>query len=168
VSCSSLDDRSRPKHVEAFFLSLAVKDIAASRAFQEVLGFNVRGGNQNQQWLVLQQGTTFIGLFQGMFDGNILTFNPGWDQNAQNLGTFEDVRVIQNRLTAAGLTLTAVAYPTAIGPAHITLTDPDGNAIMIDHYRQGSVRNRLPFVSTEIPRGCGGGPPLCRVNPRRR
>ena len=89
----------------AFSVSLAVKDIAASKAFYEKLGFTAMGGEQSQGWLILKNGDTIIGLFQGMFDKNILTFNPGWDQNAQNLAEFTDVRTIQQHLLAQGITL---------------------------------------------------------------
>ena len=119
----------------AFSISLAVKDIAASRAFYEALGFESLGGDVAQNWLILKQGDAVIGLFQGMFEGNILTFNPGWNQSAQNTNPFEDVRAIQARLEAAGLTLTMRADPATSGPAHVTLTDPDGNAILIDQHR---------------------------------
>ena len=119
----------------AFSISLAVKDIAASRAFYESLGFVVTGGNQAQNWLILKQDAAVIGLFQGMFPGNILTFNPGWSQDARPVDPFEDVRAIQARIEAAGLTLTARADPAGTGPAHLTLTDPDGNAILIDQHR---------------------------------
>jgi catechol 2,3-dioxygenase-like lactoylglutathione lyase family enzyme len=119
----------------AFSISLAVKDIAASRAFYEKLGFTVFGGNQDQRWLVMKSGTTLVGLFQGMFEKNMLTFNPGWDSSAQNLPAFTDVRAIQQALQAAGLTLDQTADAATSGPAHIVLTDPDGNPILIDQHR---------------------------------
>lgn len=118
----------------AFSVSLAVKDIAASRAFYEKLGFSAFGGNQEQGWLILKNGYTVIGLFQGMFDRNILTFNPGWDQNAQPLASFADVREVQKSLEAQGVRLGTRADPDTTGPAHIILTDPDGNAIMLDQH----------------------------------
>ena len=119
----------------AFSVSLAVKDIAASKAFYEKLGFTAMGGEQSQGWLILKNGDTIIGLFQGMFDKNILTFNPGWDQNAQNLAEFTDVRTIQQHLLAQGITLLQSADESSSGPAHIVLEDPDGNQIMLDQHR---------------------------------
>lgn len=118
----------------AFSISLAVKDIAASRAFYEALGFSVFGGNAAQNWLILKNGTTVIGLFQGMFDKNMLTFNPGWDSNAQALGSFTDVRQIQEQLLAQGLTLDQRADPASKGPGYLSLTDPDGNPVLIDQH----------------------------------
>jgi len=119
----------------AFSVSLAVKDIAASKAFYEKLGFATMGGDQGQGWLILKNGSTVIGLFQGMFDKNILTFNPGWDQNAQNMDDFTDVRKIQSQLQAHGVTLIKTADETGSGPAHIVFEDPDGNQIMLDQHR---------------------------------
>lgn len=122
-------------HLGAFSISLAVKDIHASKTFYEQLGFTTLGGNIDQNWLILKNGDAIIGIFQGMFEGNIITFNPGWDQNAQNIEPFDDVRAIQKHLKAAGITLSTEADETTTGPAHITLTDPDGNAILIDQHR---------------------------------
>ncbi len=119
----------------AFSISLAVKDIHASKAFYEKLGFTFKGGNIDQNWIVLKNENAVIGLFQGMFEGNIITFNPGWDSNAQNLDTFDDVRDIQEQLQKAGIALTAQADNQTTGPAYITLTDPDGNNILIDQHR---------------------------------
>ena len=119
----------------AFSVSLAVKDIAASKAFYEKLGFTTMGGEQSQGWLILKNGDAIIGLFQGMFEKNILTFNPGWDQNAQNLADFTDVRTIQRHLLAQGITLLQSADDSTTGPAHIVLQDPDGNQIMLDQHR---------------------------------
>lgn len=119
----------------AFSLSLAVKDIAVSKAFYEKLGFSTMGGEQSQGWLILKNGDTVIGLFQGMFDKNILTFNPGWDQNAQNLAEFTDVRVIQKHLQDQGIALLKTADANSSGPAHMVLEDPDGNQIMLDQHR---------------------------------
>lgn len=118
----------------AFSVSLTVKDLAASRAFYEKLGFTTMGGDQSQGWLILKSGTTVIGLFQGMFDKNILTFNPGWDQAAQSLPSFSDVREIQRSLDSQGVELTVRADPDSTGPAHIVLSDPDGNVIMFDQH----------------------------------
>jgi catechol 2,3-dioxygenase-like lactoylglutathione lyase family enzyme len=118
----------------AFSISLAVRDIAASRAFYEKLGFAVFGGDQEQRWLIMKSGTTLIGLFQGMFEKNMLTFNPGWDSDAKLVPGFLDVRQIQERLTAAGVKLDEQADAATSGPAYITLTDPDGNPILIDQH----------------------------------
>lgn len=118
----------------AFSISLAVKDIAASKVFYETLGFTVFGGQLEQRWLIMKQGTTLIGLFQGMFEKNALTFNPGWDSDAKLLPEFADVREIQAQLKAAGLALEQEADPSSKGPAFITLTDPDGNPILIDQH----------------------------------
>ena len=118
----------------AFSVSLAVKDIAVSKAFYEKLGFTTMGGEQSQGWLILKNGSTVIGLFQGMFEKNILTFNPGWDQNAGMLASFTDVREVQKSLEAQGVALTTRADPGTRGPAHIILSDPDGNVIMLDQH----------------------------------
>ena len=117
-----------------FSVSLAVKDIAASRAFYEKLGFQVIGGDQAQNWLILQNETSTIGLFQGMFSKNSLTFNPGWDRNGGTLPDFEDVRAIQRALKSRGLTLATEADEATSGPASLTLIDPDGNPILIDQH----------------------------------
>ena len=119
----------------AFCLSLAVKDLAASRAFYEKLGFQPTGGNAAQGWLVLRNGGgTTLGLFQGMFEHNTLTFNPGWDSQAQPLAEYEDVRTIQRELKATGLTLVLEADEATTGPAHLMLMDPDNNPILIDQH----------------------------------
>ena len=118
----------------AFSVSLAVKDIQASKAFYEKLGFEVTGGDITQNWLVLRNGTSTIGLFQGMFESNILTFNPGWGAQRNALEGFDDVRAIQAQLKTAGVDLITEADPTSTGPAHITLADPDGNTILVDQH----------------------------------
>ncbi len=118
----------------AFSISLAVKDIAVSRAFYEKLGFTVFGGNQEQRWLIMKNGTTLIGLFQGMFDKNLLTFNPGWDSEAQALPRFTDVREIQEQLRAGGVKLLQTVEAGTSGPGHIAIEDPDGNQILIDQH----------------------------------
>ncbi len=118
----------------AFSVSLAVKDIAVSRAFYAKLGFEVVGGDPEQNWQILRNGTTTIGLFQGLFEGNILTFNPGWSPLAQPLKEFESVRAIQRRLLDAGVELTASTDPDGTGPANIVVTDPDGNTVLIDQH----------------------------------
>lgn len=117
-----------------FSISLAVKDLAASRAFYEKLGFKTFGGDPSANWLIMQNDTATIGLFQGMFDKNTLTFNPGWDRKAQTLEKFEDVRDLQKRLLAQGVALGAKADEHSDGPAHIFLLDPDGNPILIDQH----------------------------------
>ena len=119
----------------AFSISLAVKDIQKSKEFYENLGFTKLGGDINQKWLILKNGNAIIGLFEGMFENNIITFNPGWDENAQNIDAFDDVRAIQQHLKNSGIQLTAEADPNTSGPAYITLTDPDGNNILIDQHR---------------------------------
>lgn len=117
-----------------FSVSLAVKDIAASRAFYEKLGFKVVGGNQAQNWLILQNDASTLGLFQGMFSGNLLTFNPGWDRHCNTLPDFDDVREIQRRLKSQGVAPATEADEATSGPASLTLTDPDGNQILIDQH----------------------------------
>jgi lactoylglutathione lyase len=117
-----------------FSVSLAVKDLAASKAFYEKLGFQAIGGEATQNWLILQNGACTIGLFQGMFERNLLTFNPGWNSKAETLAEFTDVREIQRRLKKNGLQLTAEADESTSGPANLTLIDPDGNPILIDQH----------------------------------
>ncbi len=119
----------------AFSVSLAVKDLAASRAFYEKLGFEMMGGEPDQNWCILKNGDHIIGLFQGMFEGNILTFNPGWDQSAQNTDGFTDVRELQKLLKDKGLELMSEADEASDGPASLMLQDPDGNTILIDQHR---------------------------------
>jgi lactoylglutathione lyase len=119
----------------AFSVSLAVKDLATSRAFYEKFGFTTMGGDATQGWLILKNGPTVIGLFQGMFEKNMLTFNPGWDGEAKNLEKFTDVRELQRELKAAGVTLMPEADETTEGPAHFMAVDPDGNPILVDQHR---------------------------------
>ena len=118
----------------AFSLSLAVKDIEASRSFYEKLGFTPFAGDSAQNWLILKNGDHAIGLFQGMFEKNILTFNPGWDSNAQTLDAFTDVRDLQRRLKAQGVVLQTEADEASSGPASFLVLDPDGNPILIDQH----------------------------------
>ncbi|MEL6754500.1 MAG: VOC family protein [Pseudomonadota bacterium] len=118
----------------AFSISLTVKDLAASKAFYEKLGFTEVAGDMAQDFLIMANGDTKIDLFHGKFDQNLLTFNPGWDQSAQPLEAFDDVRAIQAELKAAGLELALEADPAKTGAAHIFLTDPDGNPILIDQH----------------------------------
>ncbi len=117
-----------------FSVSLAVKDIQLSRAFYEKLGFTVWGGNQEQNWLILKNGSTVIGLFQGMFEHNILTFNPGWDSDAKRLPEFTDIRDLQRGLKAQGVRLLSEADETTSGPASFMVADPDGNQILLDQH----------------------------------
>jgi catechol 2,3-dioxygenase-like lactoylglutathione lyase family enzyme len=118
-----------------FSLSMSVKDLKVSKQFYEHLGFTVFGGGMEQNYLIIKNEHTLIGLFQGMFTGNILTFNPGWDENAKNIEKFDDVRKIQQHLKSKGITLTSEADEKTIGPASLTLTDPDGNVILLDQHR---------------------------------
>ena len=118
----------------AFSISLAVKDINASKAFYEKLGFEAFMGDISQNWLILRNGGHVIGLFQGMFERNALTFNPGWDQNTQKLDTFTDVRDLQKQLKAQGVELTSEADESTTGPASFIVMDPDGNTILIDQH----------------------------------
>lgn len=117
-----------------FSISLAVKDINASKAFYEKLGFQVFMGDISQNWLILKNGDHVIGLFQGMFGRNILTFNPGWDSNAQKLGSFTDVRELQRQLKEQGIELIDEADESTKGPASFMLIDPDGNPILVDQH----------------------------------
>ncbi|MDQ5973836.1 MAG: hypothetical protein QG661_1045 [Actinomycetota bacterium] len=118
-----------------FSISLTVSDLEASRAFYEKLGFTSLGGDPAHNYLILKNGDHVIGLFQGMFDRNILTFNPGWDANAQPVDPFTDVRELQRRLRAEGVTFVEEADETTTGPAHFIVTDPDGNPILVDQHR---------------------------------
>jgi lactoylglutathione lyase len=118
----------------AFSVSLAVKDIEASKLFYQKLGFTVFMGDQSQNWLIMKNGSRVIGLFQGMFDKNILTFNPGWDSDAQPLGEFTDVRELQRQLKAGGVEMITEADETSTGPASFMIADPDGNTILLDQH----------------------------------
>ena len=118
----------------AFSISLAVKDLEASRSFYEKLGFEVLAGDATQNWLILTNGEHAIGLFQGMFEKNILTFNPGWDSQARQLATFTDIRDIQRELKAQGVQLQQEADESTKGPASFVVTDPDGNTILVDQH----------------------------------
>jgi len=119
----------------SFSISLSVKDLKTSKEFYEKAGFEVFAGSMEMNYLIMKNGNALIGLFQGMFEGNILTFNPGWDENAQNLENFDDVRAIQEHLKNGGLTLINEADPSTSGPASFMLTDPDGNVILFDQHR---------------------------------
>jgi predicted enzyme related to lactoylglutathione lyase len=118
----------------AFSVSLAVKDIEASKLFYEKLGFRVFAGDQSQNWLIMKNGDHAIGLFQGMFDKNILTFNPGWNSDAQPLTEFTDVRELQRQLKDRGVELISEADESSAGPASFMIVDPDGNTILVDQH----------------------------------
>lgn len=118
----------------AFSISLAVKDIGASKVFYEKLGFEVFHGDASQNWLIMKNGEHTIGLFQGMFEKNILTFNPGWDSDARELDTYTDVRELQRQLKELGLELITEADETTSGPASFMIADPDGNPILVDQH----------------------------------
>lgn len=117
-----------------FSVSLSVKDIGASKLFYERLGFQAFAGDQSQNWLIMRSGSHVIGLFQGMFEKNILTFNPGWNSEAQKLDEFTDVRDLQRHLKSQGVALTSEADENSTGPASFTLLDPDGNPILFDQH----------------------------------
>ena len=119
----------------AFSMSLSVKDLQKSKAFYESLGFSQFGGSIKQNYLIMKNENALIGLFEGMFEGNILTFNPGWDEDGQNIEPFDDVRKIQQSLKENGIELISEADTSGEGPANITLADPDGNVILIDQHR---------------------------------
>jgi lactoylglutathione lyase len=118
----------------AFSISLAVKDLETSRAFYEKFGFKAFAGDASQNWLIMKNGDHVIGLFQGMFEKNILTFNPGWDSNAQKLDTFTDIRELQRQLKAQGVQFQQEADEGATGPASFVVMDPDGNQILVDQH----------------------------------
>ena len=118
----------------AFSISLAVKDLEASRGFYEKFGFKVFAGDASQNWLILKNGGHAIGIFQGMFEKNILTFNPGWDSNAQKLSSFTDIRDLQRQLKAKGVELQQQADENTTGPASFIAVDPDGNPILVDQH----------------------------------
>ena len=118
----------------AFSVSLTVKELAKSRAFYEALGFEQAGGDPEQNWLILRNGTTVIGLFQGMFDSNIMTFNPGWSTGSEHPKEFTDVRELAAKLRGAGIEPHGEPDKTPSGPGHFTITDPDGNTILIDQH----------------------------------
>jgi lactoylglutathione lyase len=118
----------------AFSVSLAVKDLQASRRFYEKLGFTSFAGDPSRNWLIMKNGDHAIGLFQGMFEKNILTFNPGWDSNAQPLATFTDVRELQRQLRAQGVQFVSEADESTTGPASFVVVDPDGNPVLVDQH----------------------------------
>ena len=118
----------------AFSISLTVKDIEASKAFYEKLGFSIFGGDITQNWLIMKNGNAIIGLFQGMFDKNMLTFNPGWDMDANNLDSYTDIRGLQKQLKEQGIEFASEADESSTGPASFMLLDPDGNPILFDQH----------------------------------
>ena len=118
----------------AFSISLAVKDIEASRMFYEKFGFHIFGGDASQNWLIMNNGETAIGLFQGMFEKNTLTFNPGWDSNARKLDDYTDVRELQHLLKEQDVELISEADESTVGPASFIAVDPDGNPILVDQH----------------------------------
>lgn len=118
-----------------FSVSLAVKDINLSKAFYEQLGFEVFAGEIEQNWLIMKNGDTAIGLFQGMLEGNVMTFNPGWSQSAEPVDPFDDVREIQKKLKAAGVSIIDEADESTSGPDNFMIVDPDGNTILLDQHR---------------------------------
>ena len=124
----------QPMTLGNFSVSLAVKDLAASRTFYQKLGFEVWGGDPVQNWLILQNGPVTIGLFQGMFERNLLTFNPGWDSKGGTLTDFTDVRELQRRLRSAGIEPITAADESSTGPASFIIVDPDGNPILFDQH----------------------------------
>jgi hypothetical protein len=126
--------KEQPMELGAFSVSLAVKDIHSSKAFYEKLGFVRFAGDITQNWLILKNGSTVIGLFQGMFEKNILTFNPGWDGNANPLASFTDVRDLQRQLKAHGVPFVQEVDETTTGPASLVVVDPDGNPILVDQH----------------------------------
>jgi catechol 2,3-dioxygenase-like lactoylglutathione lyase family enzyme len=133
---STMPEPNPEMNLGAFSVSLSVKDIHASRAFYEALGFRYKGGDIEQNWIILQNGVSTIGLFQGLFEGNLMTFNPGWDQRAEPLEEFTDIRELQRRMKAGGLSLMMEADETTSGPASLMLTDPDGNVLLFDQHVQ--------------------------------
>lgn len=119
----------------AFSISLSVKDLGASKEFYQNLGFSVIAGAMDQNYLIMKNGNALIGLFQGMFDQNIITFNPGWDENGQNVEPYDDIRAIRDDIKSKGVALHSEAVEGDSGPANMVLIDPDGNAILIDQHR---------------------------------
>ena len=120
--------------VGAFSISLTVKNINASREFYEKLGFTVFGGDASENWLIMKNESCVIGLFQGMFDKNILTFNPGWNENAEKMDSFTDIREIKKKVEEQGIPVEDMAETGPEGPASFTVTDPDGNPILFDQH----------------------------------
>lgn len=136
---SNIEKNKIKKHnnmkLGAFSISLSVKDLKKSKEFYEKLGFNAFAGSLDQNYLIMKNENALIGLFKGMFQGNILTFNPGWDENAKNIENFDDIREIQKQLKKSDLTLSSEADEKTEGPASLMLADPDGNIILLDQHR---------------------------------
>ena len=135
IVISSISNIENNMKLGAFSVSLNVKNLEASKKFYQNLGFKVFAGSMKQNYLIMKNENTLIGIFQGMFEGNMLTFNPGWDENAKNIEKFDDVRKIQQQLKNTGIKLMSEADEKTSGPASIILTDPDGNVILIDQHR---------------------------------
>lgn len=131
------DTLKKDNHIKigAFSISISVKDLTVSKKFYENLGFTVFGGGMDKNYLIMKNGNSLVGLFQGMFEGNMLTFNPGWDENAKNVDPFTDIREIQKHLKTKNVAQTLEADEKTTGPASIMLTDPDGNVILVDQHR---------------------------------
>ena len=119
----------------AFSVSLSVKDLAVSKAFYENLGFEVLGGGKEMNYFIMKNGNALVGLFQGMFEGNILTFNPGWNESGKNVDHFEDIRILQEKIKKNGISVPNEIDLSTQGPASIILNDPDGNVIFLDQHR---------------------------------
>ena len=134
-SIKTNNEKKNDMKLGAFSISLSVKHLEVSKQFYENLGFKVFAGGMEQKYLIMKNGNALIGLFHGMFQGNILTFNPGWDENAQNMEQFDDIREIQKKLKSKNVPLNAEADETTTGPASVMLTDPDGNVILLDQHR---------------------------------
>lgn len=130
-----ISGRNEAMELGAFSISLAVKNLAASKAFYLKLGFKVFGGDESQNWLMLQNGGCVIGLFEGMFEKNILTFNPGWKETAEPLESFTDVRDLQKQLKSEGVAFEAEADEASTGPGSFLIHDPDGNPVLVDQHR---------------------------------
>jgi len=134
ASLPIFDFQKKNMKLGAFSISLSVKDLDASKRFYETLGFTVFAGDAAKNYLIMKNGNALVGLFHGMFENNILTFNPGWDENAQMLEQYDDVRDIQRQLKEKGIQLVAEADESTSGPAHLMAVDPDGNTILIDQH----------------------------------
>ncbi|HVF97516.1 MAG TPA: VOC family protein [Flavisolibacter sp.] len=134
ITLNYINQKSTGMKLGAFSISLNVKDLAVSKTFYEHLGFTVFAGAMEMNYLIMKNGNALVGLFQGMFENNILTFNPGWDENTQLMEQYDDVRAIQKQVKGKGLQLLSEADETTTGPASVMLTDPDGNMILIDQH----------------------------------
>lgn len=135
ISKPNTNTKSNNMKLGAFSISLNVKDLKASKEFYEKAGFTAFGGSMKDNYLIMKNDNALIGLFQGMFKGNILTFNPGWDENAKNLDSFDDVRTIQKHLKKQGIAINPEADENSSGPASFMITDPDGNVLLFDQHR---------------------------------